>query len=359
MKVCLIGNNGSVHVEKWVKAIAGFEDIQLHVISFDKGVHFPGVTYHALKKQTGTKLDYLLNASLTKKLIRVIDPDILHAHYATSYGLLGALSGFHPYIVTGWGADIFDSPRYTMMRMLLKYTLKKADAITVLSEFTQKEIGRYTDKHIELIPFGVELSKFYRNKTTTDEFLRIGTIRTLSEKYGVEYLIRAFASLHERYPHVRLEIVGDGPQREILEHLGSELGVKEKIHFYGYVNQHTEPEKYLSLLNGFDIFAILSVIDSETFGVAAVEASACEIPVVATNIGGLPEVISDHQTGLLVPPRNSEETAKTLALLIGDATLRKTLGKNGRLRAETKYDWDKNVAVMIGLYRNLIKSSSN
>ncbi len=354
MKICIIGQNSSVHIQKWIKAISIYEDIEVHVITFDKGVKFENVNYHYIYSYTNSKLDYILNLLNVKRFLKIIKPNILHAHYATSYGLMAAFSGFHPFILTGWGADIFDSPKNIFMKLLLKYTINKADEITVLSKITQKELSKLTDKTSHLLPFGVDINIFSKKLITKNEIVRIGTIRTLEEKYGIEYLIRAFAIINKKYPFVCLDIVGDGPQRQFLEQLAKTLNISEKVIFHGYVNQNQEFEKYIRLFHSFDIFTILSIIDSETFGVAAVEASACGIPVVATNVGGLPEVVDDGITGIIVPPQNVEEIAIALEKLILNKELRQKMGDKGREKVENFYNWQNNVNQMILIYRGLL-----
>lgn len=356
MKIVILGENGSVHIQKWIGAIANVAEVELHVISFDRGVRFPNVTYHALRKHTGTKLDYILNVFLVRALIRKIKPDLIHAHYATSYGFLASFTGFHPLIITGWGADIFDSPKNPFMKALLVNSFKKADGISVLSEITKEEMKKLTNKQVHLIPFGVDITKFAPQQSKSDAVIRIGTVRTLAEKYGVEYLIRGFAKVSNKYPLCQLEIVGDGPLRVSLGQLCKDLGVHEKVVFHGYVNQNDSFEKYIAILGSFDVFAILSILDSETFGVAAVEASACAIPVIATRVGGLPEVISEESTGILVAPKNVEETANALERLICDKQLRLDMGANGRRKVERLYNWSANVAQMIDLYKVTIQN---
>jgi glycosyltransferase involved in cell wall biosynthesis len=356
MKLVLIGENGSVHIQKWILGISESKDIDVHVISFERGLRFPGVTYHFIKPLTKTKLDFFLRVFRVRRIIKKINPDLVHAHYATSYGFWGAWSGFHPFIITGWGADIFDSPANPLMRLILKYSFSKADAITVLSEVTRTELKKLSSKAVKLVPFGVPTDRYTSGlEKKQDEFIRIGSIRTLSEKYGVEYLIRAFSQIHIDFPLARLEIVGDGPQRIMLKNLCEELKIHHKVTFHGYVNQHSEPEKYMQLLQSFDVFAILSILDSETFGVAAVEAAACSIPVVATRVGGLPEVVEDGITGLLVPPADIEKTADALISLIKSEELRSKMGSNGRNKVLIQYDWKNNLKSMIDLYRSLSK----
>jgi glycosyltransferase involved in cell wall biosynthesis len=357
MKVVIIGDNSSVHIQKWISAIAEYKEVELHVIAFDLSVKFNKVKYYQLNNITGTKMDYLLNAFKVKSYIKKIKPDLIHAHYATSYGFLAGFSGFHPLIITGWGADIFDSPKNPLMKRMLANSFKKADAISVLSEITRNEMKKLTNKFVHLIPFGVDTEKFFPKKYKSDAIIKIGTIRTLSEKYGVEYLIRAFAEVCKIHQNIQLEIVGDGPLRLFLENLTVKLGVEKKVVFYGYINQNLSFEQYITILRSLDIFAILSILDSETFGVSAVEASACGIPVVATSVGGLPEVIESEKTGIIVPPKNVEATAKALNRLISDEQLRIKMGKNGRKKVEEKYNWSTNISQMINLYSQTIEKS--
>jgi glycosyltransferase involved in cell wall biosynthesis len=355
MKICYLGENISVHNQKWIKALSSHEGVEVHVITFDRGVKFEGVKYYYLKEYTSGRLNYLLNISRVRKLVRQIMPDLLHAHYATSYGFMGACCNFHPFIITGWGADIFDTSREVIVKHLLKFAFRKADAITVLSEITKKEIAGLTKKYVHLVPFGVDTTLFRPAvKILQPGIFRIGTIRTLSEKYGVEFLVRAFAKLSAKYPHTYLEIVGDGGLRKSLETLCDELQVSERVRFYGFVNQQTDFEKYYSILSQFDVFVIPSVLHSETFGVACVEAGACGIPVIASDVGGLPEVIRHGETGFIVSPGNPEAIVQAVEKLIVDKELRISMGKAGREYVLENYDWEKCVLKMLSLYSSLI-----
>lgn len=354
MKICYLGYNGSIHNQKWIEALSQNSEIELHVISPGGGVMFENVRYYRLYPYTRTRLDYILNLGFLKKLLKKIKPDLLHAHYATSYGFMAARTGFHPLVITGWGADIFDSPSNLLMKLMLKYSFAKGDAITVLSKIALREIKKITDKNVLLIPFGVDVQKFCpAGKRDAGKF-RIGTIRTLSEKYGVEYLVRAFARVHRNFPDTVLEIVGDGELKPYLQKLCVDLQVQDSVIFYGHINQKTDFEKYYRILSGLDAFAILSVLDSETFGVAAVEASACGIPVIATRVGGLPEVIIDGETGILVAPRNVEETEQAIKKLISDKELRSKMGKAGREHVLKLYDWNESVRRMTEVYKSLV-----
>ena len=108
-------------------------------------------------------------------------------------------------------------------------------------------------------------------------------------------------------------------------------------------------------LNMIDVYVALSIIDSESFGVAIVEASACEIPVVVSNVGGLPEVVDDTITGFVVKSKNSQEAAKAIEKLILNKELRLKMGKAGRERVKELYNWEENVNQMINIYKSIVK----
>jgi glycosyltransferase involved in cell wall biosynthesis len=169
----------------------------------------------------------------------------------------------------------------------------------------------------------------------------------------VEYLIRAFAELVPNHNNIRLEIIGDGEQKEFLKSITKNLNVSDKVTFHGFVSQTNQFDKYITLLRSFDIFTILSIIDSETFGVAAVEASACRIPIIATSVGGLPEVVEAEKTGIIVPPKNVVATIHALKRLIENQNLRSEMGKSGRIKVEENYNWSVNVSHMLSLYKEL------
>ena len=133
-----------------------------------------------------------------------------------------------------------------------------------------------------------------------------------------------------------------------LEDLTKELQIDDKVIFKGYISNEDVPKA----LNEMDIFVVPSI--NESFGVAAVEAMACEIPVIASSVGGLKEVIVDKETGYLVPKKDYKEIAKYLKKLILDKNLRTSLGENGRKRVLENYDWNSNVEYMIKIYEEII-----
>ena len=173
----------------------------------------------------------------------------------------------------------------------------------------------------------------------------------LEKKYGIEYLIRAFKIVSDKYADlpIKLLIVGGGSLENKLKKITKELKIESKTIFTGKVTFNDVP-KYQNMLS---VFVALSY--NESFGVAVIEASACEKPVVVSNVGGLPEVVEDGVTGIVVPPGNPEKTAEAIEKLILNENLRKKMGKKGRERVKKYFNWDDNIRQMIRIYKNLLR----
>ena len=218
----------------------------------------------------------------------------------------------------------------------------------------KEEIKKYTDKEIEVTPFGVDLEKFYPHSVDRlfgKNDIVIGTVKALEKKYGIEYLIKAFNLVKQRNSNysLKLLIVGKGTQESQLKKLVKELGLESNTIFTGFIN-HAEVEKYQNML---DISVSVSIDDSESFGVAVLEASACSKPVIVTNVGGLPEVVEHEKTGFVIEAKNHIALAEVLEKLVLNPKLRFELGNSGRERVKNKYSWNNSVAQLISIYNSL------
>lgn len=353
MKVALLAPSKSIHTHKWALFYQQ-QGIDVKVITF-KDHYSPEnakeVETWVLPKWFPGKFSYISSVFALKKQLASFQPDILHAHYVSSYGFVGALANYYPFYVSVWGRDIYQFPQqHAINRTIVEFTLKKADVICSTSHVMAAETKKYTDKHVEVTPFGVDLSIFRPMETEKKDTVTIGTVKALSDKYGIADLIKAFAIVHEQYPQTALLIVGDGPQRKQYEQLAETLGIRHVTTFTGRV-PNTDVPNYI---NKMDIFAVPSTEDSESFGVAAVEAMACGVPVVVSNVGGLPEVVKKDVTGLIVPKENPEALAAAFQRLLGDAHLRHQMGKNGIQHVKEHYDWIDNANGMLKLYEKTL-----
>jgi glycosyltransferase involved in cell wall biosynthesis len=216
------------------------------------------------------------------------------------------------------------------------------------------ETKKYTNKEIHVTPFGIDLLKFKKMKVDSifpPETIVVGTVKTLSSKYGIDYLIRAFKIVKENNSDLSLKlmIVGEGEDKIKLVNLCENLNISGDVIFVGKVNNDLVP----NYINMMDIYVALSI--SESFGVAIVEASACEKPVVVSNVGGLPEVVDNIKTGFVVKSKNPEEAANAIEKLILSEELRLKMGISGREKVKSLYNWDENVSLVFSIYKGVLK----
>ena len=358
MKICYLADINSAHTHKWLNYFKN-KGYDIHVISLGNG-EYEGVTVHCLdvtdnvmkKASDRNKLQYIKKIKRVKELVNEIKPDILHAHYATSYGLLGALADYHPYIISAWGSDVYDFPiKSPVHKMMLKYNLKKADYIFSTSNVMKEETQKYTNKNIEVTPFGVDINRFVPRRTEKDEVV-IGTIKTLEEKYGIQYLVKAFAQLKDRNPdmNLKLRIGGKGSQEDYLKGLCRDLKIYNDVTFLGFVN----PDDVVKEFQNFDIAVFPSTLDSESFGVAAVEAESCGTPIVVSEVGGLMESTKPGITSLVAKKASVEDLRDKIDILVKDKELRLKMGAAARKFVEDNYNLEDNFDYVYKLYKEIV-----
>ncbi len=303
------------------------------------------------------KLEYLFYTSKLKKTIRHFKPDILHAHYATSYGLIGRLSGFRPFIVSVWGADIFDFPHISILnKKLIQRNLQYPDMVMSTSRVMKKEILKYVDREVEVTPFGVDIKQFSPKpvkRIMDEQDIVIGAIKPIEIKYGTDILIHAVKKVSVANPdkQFKLLLVGSGTMREECAKLVNELNMENNVIFTGKVPIEEVPAYH----NMIDIYCNISILDSESFGVSVVEAMACAKPVIVSNVGGLPEVVIQNETGIIIEKKSVDAAAEAIQKLIDDKQLAARMAKKAMLHVHEHYNWENNLKHIIHLYSKFIK----
>lgn len=354
-KICILADAESIHTKKWVEYFANLNN-DVHLISMrDTKYKYPAnVHLYIIKPPLNSKISYFLLIPKVKKIIKNIKPDILHSFYASSYGMLGMACKMHPYIVSAWGSDIYEFPKSSSLnKWLLKRILNSCDAVCSTSKDMAREIKNYYSRDIVLTPFGVDTDKFKCiTPIFTKKYTTIGIAKGLEKIYGINYLIDAFTNLCKEWNEddLRLMIVGDGSERENLEKLCRDNKIQSQVNFVGRVSNNEVP-KYL---NNMDIVCFPSL--SESFGVAAIEAGACKRPVVASNVGGLKEVIIDNSTGYLVGAQNSEDIKEKIKFILQNKNKAIEVGNNARCHVEENYSWKNNASIMKKLYKRYINT---
>jgi glycosyltransferase involved in cell wall biosynthesis len=355
VKVVYLADAPYPHTWRWVKhfAAAGAE---CEVISF-RPAEIEGARVHYVDGVEALgKARYLVHARRVKRLIQQLQPDLLHALHLTSYGFLGALAGTRPFLLSVWGTDVLEAPELTPFhRWLTRYALARADCITATGLHLATETTRYAPRAtpVTVVPYGVDIERFTPAPRAATNDIVIGAASRLSPEKGMSYLIDAFAALRSRYgERVRLRIAGDGPERAKIEAQIARLGLREAVELLGWL----EHEQLPAFLQTLDVFVLPSTW--EGFGVSAVEASAMQLPVVASNVHGIPDAVRDGVTGLLVPPKDAAALADALRRLIEDEALSRRLGKAGREYVAEQYDWRANAAQMEHIYNRLTARSA-
>jgi len=369
LTICFFGNARSVHMIKWAKFFAGKKHI-VHLISYDyprKEEDIKGINLHILKKIVpitiwpfNTLFNLPFNIIRVRRLIKKIKPDIINAHYVTSYGHLATFTSFHPLVITAWGSDILITPKeYFLARMVVKYVLKKADVITCDAEHMKEEMIKLgaDPKKIKIINFGVDTKKFtppeskelLKSKTEFKNSIVVISLRSLEPVYNIETLISAVPIVAKKVPEIKFVIAGEGSEEKKLKELAKRLNVSEKVKFVGNLSQN-EVAKYLAIS---DIYVSTSLSDA---GIASstAEAMASGLSVIVTESGANKDWIKQGENGFLIPVRNVNSLAEKIIFLAQNNAIREKLGKNARKTILERNDYYNEMEKMERIYKNLL-----
>jgi colanic acid/amylovoran biosynthesis glycosyltransferase len=282
------------------------------------------------------------------QLMRAEGVNHIHAHFANHPAaaafIIHKLTSI-PYSFTAHGADL-----QVDQHMLMEKVLEAAIVITISNYNKEFIINRSDEKFrekIQVIHCGIDTGIFKPSQAElfeedSEEPFKFLCIGTMYEVKGHTYLIDACRILKERGINFDCHLVGDGPDRQVLQQQVTESGLENYIHFYGVLT-HQEIVRHLQSV---DALVLPSIPTSngrrEGIPVVLMEAMACAKPVVASGISGIPELVEDHISGLLVPPREPQAIADALIRLNGDEQLCNRLGRSGRLKVECEFDIFKN-----------------
>ncbi len=309
--------------------------------------------------------------ALTSKLVDVAryeKLDILHMHYAIPHATSAVLardilaeSGIYlPVITTLHGTDITLVGQDPSYAPVVTHSINRSDGVTAVSRFLKEETYRVFDvrRDIEVIPNFVDTRRFRRlNKEHFKRALcpngekvivHVSNFRPLKRVLDI---IRIFARLHNQGIPARLLLVGDGPDRLAAEQLARTLGIYSHVSFLG------KQEPVEEILSIADVFLMTSA--SETFGLAALEAMACEVPVVSSNAGGLPELVVDGETGFLCEVGDLDAFVAYTRRLLTDEALHQRMAKAARQHAVQTFDVQRIVPLYEAYYQRICEQSTN
>jgi len=296
--------------------------------------------------------------------------DIIHAHWVIPNApialLFSRISGV-PFLITVHGSDVFFARKNSLLRYVAKACFRNASAITACSpQLYESALALGANpQRTHLLLWGADPDYFspdnmpsqsdlrYRLGFPTDALIVLN-IGRLVKKKGVEYLVRAAPYILKTIPNVLIVIAGDGPERQNLEQLAADLGVRDAIRFVGMI-----PWQDVAVyLHASDVFVVPSIVDEsgnlDGLPTTILEAMAAAKPVVASAVAGIPLVVEHNKTGVLVPQRDVHALASAIIDLLRDARKRIMLGKSARNRVENELNWNNVARLLTDLYEQAL-----
>lgn len=360
------GGSGVVATELGIELAARGHEV--HFITYAQPFRLPGflerVYYHEVEVPNYPLFEHPpYNLALSVAIQNVTeqyDLDLLHAHYAVPHATSAWIAremldrDAFRIITTLHGTDITLVGQDPSFQSLTQFSIHKSDGITSVSEYLRRETVEHFDiapERIEVIPNFVDLAKYardvypcHRSKLSEPGEKIITHISNFRPVKRVEDVVRVFARIANEMP-ARLLLIGDGPDRARVQQVGEELGVGDRVSFLG------KQQSVIELLSCSDLFLLLS--ETEAFGLVALEAMACGVPVVATNTGGIPEVVEDGETGFLAAIGDIEALAARSIEILSDTDLWARMSKASRHGAE-KFGADRVVTCYEDYYREVL-----
>jgi N-acetyl-alpha-D-glucosaminyl L-malate synthase BshA len=344
---------------------------QVHFITYDSPFRLRGYTAGVFYHQVETRMGHyplfdhfpytLALASKQHEVVVREGLEILHVHYAiphatTAYLAREMLNGERRLrvITTLHGTDITLVGQESSFYAITKFSIERSDAVTAVSSYLRNETYRAfgcVSCDIKVIPNFVNLQEYRpgepgaRSALAPDGHKLVTHVSNFREVKRVKDVVRVFARIRRALP-ATLVMIGDGPERVDAEHEARELGVEADVRFLGRL------DSVASLLQASDLFVLPS--QSESFGLAALEAMACGSPVVASRAGGLPEVVDDGVNGILEPAGSVEAMARRAIELLRDPARHAAMRAAAIAKAQ-EFSADNIVPMYEELYREVVR----
>lgn len=344
---------------------------QIHFISYAMPMRLNGgfdnnIFYHEVEMSSYPVFEFpLYTPALASKMVEVAnfeDLDLLHVHYAiphaTSAYLAKKMIAKKNFRVTTTlhGTDITLVGLEPSFLPVMKFSIEKSDGVTAVSRYLkERTLTHYNiEKEIDVIPNFIDPVEYKKvddncirqrfGLTSERILMHVSNFRAVKR---VTDVIRIFEQVQKKVPSC-LILIGDGPERTSCEHLVRELGLQQSVKFLG--KQLELP----SILSAADLFLIPS--QQESFGLSALEAMACEVPVISTSVGGLPELVVHNQTGYIAEIGDVDRMAKYAVDLLTNDQKRAMFAKESRKRAVEVFHLDKIVAEYENHYEKVLNA---
>ncbi|HSQ42194.1 MAG TPA: glycosyltransferase family 4 protein [Fibrobacteraceae bacterium] len=303
-------------------------------------------------------IPYLLSGTWScLKLCLRLRPNVLHVHWPFPHGLIAwpMQRLFHiPVLLNFYGAELLLVRKRPWVAHVLTFLIRRSDGVLAISSFTATTVQKICPCKIDLIPFGTTLENFHPQPRTLSgprPFTALFVGRHVERK-GLRYLVEAAALLDPQRFQIR--IVGQGDQTPTLRELAGRVAPQQVV-FTGKIPSDALAQEYADA----DCFVLPSIVDSrgdtEGLGVVLIEAAALNLPLVASNVGGIPDIVVDGVSGLLVPEKDPQALAQALIRLASDPTLGDKLRQGARKHIEEHFSWEGITTQLMDLYQRLCR----
>jgi N-acetyl-alpha-D-glucosaminyl L-malate synthase BshA len=360
------GGSGVVATELGMELAARGHEI--HFISYAPPIRLTETTgriqFHEVEISSYPLFDHAPYAlSLAVKMMEVAESeglDLLHVHYAIPHSVSAFLARSMaaprrlPFITTLHGTDITLVGNDRSFLPITKFSIEQSDGVTAISHYLkQRTLDEFDIKRpIEVIPNFVNCDLYCRKDDAAMRrewapdgepiLMHLSNFRPVKR---ITDVVEIFALVREKMP-AKLVLIGDGPDRGAAEYIVRKMKLTRDVHFLG------KQDRVYQHLAQADLFLLPS--DMESFGLAALEAMACEVPVVASNVGGLPEVVEHGVDGYLYTPRENEIAANYALEILSRPDRGRAMGQTARINARKKYCANDVIPLYEAYYREVI-----
>jgi len=359
-----------------IKKEESIDGVKIKRIQYVYPAKYQSLAYGAgipanMNKSYWAKIQFLpyIFASLGElsKEVEEFDPNVVHAMWAFPQGFIASLlKKFKkfPLVISIFGAEVYLAKRYHISR-LIKFAANNADALGANSIATINAAHACgVEKDIELIFVGVDTKRFkpnnnasiVRRKYDLGGSSLILTIGRMVERKGHEYLIRAMPYILEEFPNAKLMLVSGGPLEKRLRDVAQKLELRRSVIFTGKVSHEELPGCYAAC----DVFCLPAIVDFKGDteggqGLVTKEAMATRKPVVATDVGGIPDIVKNEDTGLLVRQKDSKELAHAIIRLLRDSELRERIARKGYEVVKREFSYEAMSKKYLKIYEDIAK----
>jgi len=355
MRICYIAHSDAHYTSPYVDFFAGRGD-DVHLISVSQ-YPLPGAINHnpcsRMYDPNKHKLDYLRVQSKVSELVKTIKPDIVHAHYVTSNGLMAARTGFHPLVISARGSDIDDYMGSFLRRRFISYVMRRADLVNPVSSDLRDKIislGIPSDKIVPLTQ-GIEMGRFLCDRSTRKPGpVRLICTRKTEALYQCDLIVRSLVLLAERKIPFVMTFAGTGPEEPSLREQVAQAGLSDRVRFLGGY----QPEDLPPLLANADIYISASLLDGTS--ISLLEAFASGPFSVVSDIQANREWLTGDGDGLLFGCGDAERLAACLTRAIEDERLRDEAIEVNRRKVAERGNRETNMKALARLYDRLLAS---